>query len=89
MKENLNSMTAHNQSCDCFDCDVLYDRRITTAKLAQMTGVSMSKYEKDRYFGKGRPFEKCGNTVRYRARTVRDHLEACTRKSTSDTGDRS
>ncbi len=73
----------HTPDCDCFDCDVRYDRRISGQKLSKILNLSMSKIEKDRHFGKGIPFEKVGRNVRYRARTVREYLESRTRRSTS------
>ncbi|HEY8381999.1 MAG TPA: transcriptional regulator [Microvirga sp.] len=53
--------------------------------LAAITGISASTWNKRRLTGDTPPFAKVGKSVRYHIPTVKDWLEARSRRSTSDT----
>lgn len=62
--------------------DLLYDEKI----VAKITGRSVRSIQGDRLNGKGIPFIKFGGSVRYRGRTIKQYLDECERRSTSETG---
>lgn len=79
-------MTAdHGLTCDCFDCDVKYDRRIKETKVAAILGCSQFTLQKARWRGTPPEFEKQGRAVVYRARSIRAFADARRRSSTSAT----
>lgn len=73
----------HHPDCDCFDCDVRFDRHIDTNKVGRIFGQKPNTIEKGRVQGSPIPYIKIGRSVRYRARDVRAFLETCRVTSTS------
>jgi predicted DNA-binding transcriptional regulator AlpA len=59
---------------------------VNEIELEALTGVSASKWRKDRMLGgdAGPPFVKIGRSVRYHLPTVRAWLNERTRRSTSE-----
>lgn len=77
-------MTHTPQSnCDCFNCDLFYDRGIKEQKAAQILGLKTSTLQKRRVHGLHPSFEKHGRSVVYRARVIADLRDSCARRSTS------
>lgn len=79
-------VSEHGLLCDCFGCDIRYDRRIKEAKAASILGISKFTLQKARWRGAPPSFEKHGRAVVYRARVIRELAESQTRTSTSDPG---
>jgi predicted DNA-binding transcriptional regulator AlpA len=57
---------------------------VDTRKLAEITGISASTWNKRRLTGDTPPFTKIGKSVRYHVPTVRAWLANLQRRSTSD-----
>ncbi len=63
-----------------------YAYLLTQGVLSERWAISTKKLEADRYTGKGCPFIKIGNSVRYRLADVIAFEEANLRRSTSEIG---
>jgi predicted DNA-binding transcriptional regulator AlpA len=57
---------------------------VDTRKLAQITGISASTWNKRRLTGDTPPFNKIGKSVRYHVPTVRAWMDERMRRSTSE-----
>ena len=64
------------------DLDTLF----TTAEAAKLLRLSLRTLERFRTAGTGPRFEFLGRAVRYTDRDLRDYLERCVRRSTSEIG---
>lgn len=73
-----------NPDCDCFDCDVKYDRCIKEAKAAAVLGLKVSTLQKRRCQGIEPFAEYDGRACRYRARYIKEYAHSRIRKSTSE-----
>lgn len=83
-EEEMNSTHCPAPDCDCFDCDVKYDRRIKETKAAAVLGLTVSTLQKRRCRG-AEPFaEYDGRACRYRARYIKEYAQSRTRRSTSE-----
>jgi predicted DNA-binding transcriptional regulator AlpA len=57
---------------------------VNTRKLAEITGISASTWNKRRLTGDTPPFSKIGKSVRYHIPTVRAWMDERMRRSTSE-----
>ncbi|GEO18621.1 hypothetical protein MAE02_63170 [Microvirga aerophila] len=57
---------------------------VDTRKLAEITGMSASTWNKRRLTGDTPPFSKIGKAVRYHVPTVKEWMASHERRSTSD-----
>ena len=53
-------------------------RWLTEKETAQLTGISVSSLQKQRFCRKGIPYAKVGRSVRYAVRDVQDYMQAHT-----------
>lgn len=60
------------------------ERLLTEAEVSELTGIPRQGLRKDRWRGRGIPYLKVGRRVRYKADALRDYLERCRHRSTSD-----
>ncbi|MDG2571243.1 hypothetical protein P7L87_27190 [Vibrio parahaemolyticus] len=60
------------------------DEFVDVRRLAEITGISASTWNKRRLTGDTPPFSKVGKSVRYHVPTVRDWMTDRARTSTSD-----
>jgi predicted DNA-binding transcriptional regulator AlpA len=61
------------------------DEFVNVRRLAEITGISASTWNKRRVTGDTPPFAKIGKSVRYHVPTVREWMAERARVSTSDT----
>ena len=52
------------------------DRYVTEKEVSKRIEVSLSKLRNDRHLGRGLPYYKFGNNVRYAARDIKDFMDA-------------
>lgn len=74
----------HGLCCDCFDCDVRYDRRVKETKASMVTGLALSTLQKRRWRGEEPFAEYDGRSRVYSARYLKAYCESRIRKSTSE-----
>lgn len=75
---------SHGLCCDCFDCDLKYDRRVKETKASKVTGLSLSTLQKRRWRGEPPHAEYDGRSRVYSARYLKAYCESRLRKSTSE-----
>ena len=63
---------------------MLTNEYVDTRKLAEITGISASTWNKRRLTGDTPPFTKIGKSVRYRISTVKAWMTERERRSTSE-----
>ena len=50
---------------------------LTERQVAEMTGISRSTLQKNRFYQKGIPYSKVGASVRYALADVQAYMESC------------
>lgn len=58
-------------------CSLAQQFFITEKQVAAMMGISLSKLQKDRFYGRGIPYSKMGRSVRYALPDVQQYMESC------------